>query len=276
MHSRCRRRGSAQAPGPPAGTNRLLQSNAADPRPGRGLPLRVTSTATATGLWLVEAAGRNVWPLPPSPHCTEALPHAASSTAACTSRRGPFRSLVTSARNAARPGVALPPPDVAPSAMVAAIATAATAPRMARVRCERTWHLLCRCDELAATLRRLLRRVTRFVPPMLVLPGPERFDGRMRPFLAIALAVAAAALVSACGGGGEELSRGDAAFADRMRGEIAETGLLLAAVNDCVNDVACMRGRADRWPTAPVTRPRRSRTTSPGSTIRACGIWASR
>ena len=76
---------------------------------------------------------------------------------------------------------------------------------------------------------------------MLVLPGPERFDGRMRPFLAIALAVAAAALVSACGGGGEELSRGDAAFADRMRGEIAETGLLLAAVNDCVDDVACMR-----------------------------------
>ncbi len=76
---------------------------------------------------------------------------------------------------------------------------------------------------------------------MLVLPGPERFDRRMRPVLAIALAVAAAALVSACGGGGEELSRGDAAFADRMRGEIAETGLLLAAVNDCGDDVACMR-----------------------------------
>lgn len=63
------------------------------------------------------------------------------------------------------------------------------------------------------------------------------------PARALALLVlAATALVAACGGGRDGgMSRGDAAFAERVRSEIGQTNRLLAPVLDCAGDVACLR-----------------------------------
>jgi hypothetical protein len=62
--------------------------------------------------------------------------------------------------------------------------------------------------------------------------------------IAAAVVVAAAALTGACGGG-DEISRGDEAFADRVGSELAEVNTRLGAVADCVDDVRCLR-RAGR------------------------------
>lgn len=60
------------------------------------------------------------------------------------------------------------------------------------------------------------------------------------------LVLAIAVLTGACGGGGdEEMSRRDAAFADRVRSELGETNMLMAGVADCADRVGCLR-RAGR------------------------------
>jgi hypothetical protein len=57
----------------------------------------------------------------------------------------------------------------------------------------------------------------------------------------VLLVIAAAALAGGCGGGGEELSRDDEAFAERVRSELGKVNLRIAAIADCVDDVACLR-----------------------------------